>query len=145
MGWNLKTKFCCIAPGKRNVSRDSLQGFCNSYVMFWIIEVIRMTVAKWLAHPTSLRAVRDRFPEGEFANLLFNYFNGSNKVIIGGEAEMRGAMVKCGERPLEEGAMGNSRDAPDEHGGRYLVYAGLNYRIILRDYRNAFPWHELLN
>ena len=102
-------------------------------------------MAKWLAHPTRLRAVRDRFPDGEFANLLLNYFNGSNKAIIGGEAEMRGAMVKSGERPLEEGGMGNSHDAPDEHGGRYLVYAGLNYRIMSRDYRNTFRWHELLN
>ena len=25
---------CCIAPGKRNVVRDSLQGFDNSYIMF---------------------------------------------------------------------------------------------------------------
>ena len=65
-----------------------------------------MTAAKWLAHPTRLRAVRDRFPEGEFANLLFNYFNGSNEAIIGGTAEMRGVMVKCGERPLEEAGYG---------------------------------------
>ena len=34
MGCNLKTKLCCIAPGKQNVSRDSLQGFYNSYIMF---------------------------------------------------------------------------------------------------------------
>ena len=27
--------------------------------------------------------------------LLFNYFNGSNKGIINGEAEMRGFMVEC--------------------------------------------------
>ena len=37
MGWNLRIKLCCIAPGKRNVSRDSLQGFHNSYIMFRII------------------------------------------------------------------------------------------------------------
>ena len=28
------TKLCCIAPGKRKKSRDSLQGFDNSYIMF---------------------------------------------------------------------------------------------------------------
>ena len=88
-------------------------------------------MAKWLAHPTRVRAVRDRFPGGEFSNLLFNHFNGSNEAIIGGEAEMRGFMVKGGERPLEE--------------GRYLVYAGLNDRIMPRDSRNAFSRHELLN
>ena len=33
--------------------------------------------------------------------MLFNYFNGSNERIIGGEAEMRGFMIKCGERRLE--------------------------------------------
>ena len=49
--------------------------------------------------------VRDRFPSGEFTNLLLNYLNGSNEGIIGGEAEMRGFMVKCGERLLEGGAM----------------------------------------
>ena len=49
--------------------------------------------------------VRDRFPGGKFTNLLFNYFNGSNEEIIGGEAEMRGFMVKCWERPLEGGGM----------------------------------------
>ena len=48
---------------------------------------------------------RDRFPGEEFPNLLFNYFNGFNEGIIGGEAEMRGFMVKCGKRPLEGGAM----------------------------------------
>ena len=64
-----------------------------------------MTAAKWLAHPTRLRAVRDRFPEGEFANLLFNYLNGSNEGIIGGKAEMRGFMVTFGERPLERGGL----------------------------------------
>ena len=58
--------------------------------------------------------VRHRFPGGEFANLLFNYFNGSNEGTIGGEAEMRGFKVKCGERPLEEGGMRNSREAPHE-------------------------------
>ena len=42
-----------------------------------------------------------------FANLLFNYFNGSNEGIIGGEAEMRVFMVKCGERPLEGEGYGN--------------------------------------
>ena len=45
--------------------------------------------------------VRDRFAGGEFTNLLFNYFSGSNEGIIGGEAEMRGFMIKCGERLLE--------------------------------------------
>ena len=35
--------------------------------------------------------------------MLSNYFNGFNEGIIGGEAEMRGFTVKCGERPLEGG------------------------------------------
>ena len=33
-------------------------------------------------------------------NLLSNYFNGFNEGIIGGEAETRGFMVRCGERPF---------------------------------------------
>ena len=33
--------------------------------------------------------------------MLFNYFEGSNEGIIVREAQMRGSMVKCGERPLE--------------------------------------------
>ena len=39
MGWNLRTKLCCIAPGKQNVSRDSQQEFHHSYIIFWIIVV----------------------------------------------------------------------------------------------------------
>ena len=101
MGWNLRTKLCCIAPGKRNVSRDSLQGFHNSYIIFWIIGETRKMVTLWLACMTRVGAVRDRFPGGEFMDLLFNYFNGSNEGILGGEAEMRYFMVKCGERPLK--------------------------------------------
>ena len=54
-----------------------------------------------LANWIRIGAVRDRFPVGEFTNSLFNYFNGSNERIIGGEAEMRGFMIKCGERWLE--------------------------------------------
>ena len=38
-GMEFKTKLCCIAPEKRNASRDSLKGFYNSYIMFWIDEV----------------------------------------------------------------------------------------------------------
>ena len=34
----------------------------------------------------------------EFA---YQLFNDSNEGTIGGEAEMRGFMVKCGERPLK--------------------------------------------
>ena len=60
-----------------------------------------MTVTKWLAHRIDVGTDRDRFPGGDFTNLLFNYFSGSNKRIIGGEAEMRGFMIKCGERRLE--------------------------------------------
>ena len=56
-------------------------------------------MASWLAHPTRSEVVRDCLPGGEFANLLFSYFNGSNKGIKCGEAEMRGFMVKCVERP----------------------------------------------
>ena len=40
-------------------------------------------------------------------NLLFNSFEGSNDGIVGREAEMRGSMVKCGERPLEGGGYVN--------------------------------------
>ena len=47
----------------------------------------------------------DRFPGAEFTNLLISCLNDSNKGIIGGEAESRGFMVKCGERPLEEVGM----------------------------------------
>ena len=101
MGWNSRTKLCCIAPGKRNVSRDSLQEFHNSYIIFWIITVAWMTVAQWLTHPPCVGVVRDRFPGGEFTNLLFSCLNGFNEGIIGGEAEMRGISVKCGERPSE--------------------------------------------
>ena len=32
--WNLKTKLCCIASGKWDISRVSLQGFGIRYVMF---------------------------------------------------------------------------------------------------------------
>ena len=49
--------------------------------------------------------VRDRFLGGEVINVLFNYFEGSNEGIVGREAEMRGSIVKCVERPLEEGGM----------------------------------------
>ena len=31
------------------------------------------------------------------------------------------------------------------HMGRYLVYAGLDYRIMSQDGRNAFAWHGLFN
>ena len=48
---------------------------------------------------------RDPFPGGEFTNLLISCLDDSNEGIIGGEAEMRGFMVKCGERPLEGVAM----------------------------------------
>ena len=64
-----------------------------------------MTVASWLAHSTRVGAVRDRFPRGEFPNLFSNFLKSSNEGIIGGEAEMRGFMVKCGERPLEGGGI----------------------------------------
>ena len=40
-----KEKLCCIAPGKRNLSRYSLQGFDNSYIMFLIIKLTRTLVA----------------------------------------------------------------------------------------------------
>ena len=50
-------------------------------------------------HPASIEAVWDRFSGGEDTNLLFNCFEVSNEGIIGGEAEMRGSAVKCGERP----------------------------------------------
>ena len=43
----------------------------------------------------------NRFPGGDVTNLLFNYFEGFNEGIIGREAELRGYMVKFGERLLE--------------------------------------------
>ena len=42
VGWNLGTKLCCIAPGKRNVCRDSLQVFNDSYLILWVI------LMKWI-------------------------------------------------------------------------------------------------
>ena len=56
-----------------------------------------------MTHLTRIGVVRDRFPGEEFANLLSNCFNGYNEGIIGREAEMRGFMVKCWQRPLEGG------------------------------------------
>ena len=41
-GMEFKTKLCCIAPEKRNASRDSLQGFHKSYIMFWMLILIRL-------------------------------------------------------------------------------------------------------
>ena len=86
--------------------------------------------------------------------MLFDYFNGSNERIIGGEAEMTGFMIKCGERRLEGWKYVKFREAPQErycygncgmHVGRYLVYAGLDYGIMSQDSRNAYPWHGLLH
>ena len=34
-------------------------------------------------------------------NLLFSYFEGFNEGMIGRESEMRGSMLKCGERPFQ--------------------------------------------
>ena len=71
--------------------------------------------------------------------MLISCLNDSNEGIIG-------FMVKCGERPLEGECMRNFREAPHErwyygnrgmHMGRYLVYAGLDYRIMSQDGRNA--------
>ena len=45
--------------------------------------------------------VLDHFPGGVLTNMLFNYFEGFNEGIIGREAELRGYMVKFGERLLE--------------------------------------------
>ena len=103
-------------------------------------------------------AVRDRFPGGEVTSLFFNYSEGSNEGIIGKEAEMRGSMVKCEERPLERPRDGGGVCVipvrfPMNYGamktvkymwGRYLVHATLDYWIMSQDCRNTFPWHELL-
>ena len=67
----------------------------------------------------------NRFPGGDVTNLLFNYFEGFNEGIIGREAEMRGSMVKCGERLLEGGVGGgegmwNSCEAPHERTVEYM-------------------------
>ena len=32
--WNLRTKLCCIASGKRNASKVSLQEFDIKYIVF---------------------------------------------------------------------------------------------------------------
>ena len=97
----------------------------------------------------------NRFPGGYVTNLLFNYFEGFNEGIIGREAEMRGSMVKCGERLLEGGVGGGGGyvkflwGSPwtncGIHVGRYLVHARLDNWIMSQDCRNTFPWHKLLN
>ena len=46
MGWNLRTKLCCVAPGKRNVRRDSLQQFYISYIIVWIVAFAKIMVVK---------------------------------------------------------------------------------------------------
>ena len=75
--------------------------------------------------------------------------------MLGGEAETRGFMVKCEKRPIEgEVCEIPVSPPPHERGccgnrgmlmGGYLVYAGLGYRIMSQDSRNAFPWHGLFN
>ena len=47
--------------------------------------------------------VLDHFPRGKLTNMLVNYFEGFDEGIIGREAELKGYMVKFGERPLEGG------------------------------------------
>ena len=42
---SMVTNLCCITPAKRNLSKDSLQGFDNSYPKFGIIEVTQISVA----------------------------------------------------------------------------------------------------
>ena len=44
--------------------------------------------------PTRGVAIRDHFPGQDVTNLLFNYFEDSNEVIVGREAERRGSIVK---------------------------------------------------
>ena len=41
----------------------------------------------------------------EVTDLIFIYFESSDGGIIGEEAEIRGSVVKCEERPLEGGGM----------------------------------------
>ena len=41
----------------------------------------------------------------EVTDLLFIYFESSDGGIIGEEAEIRGSVVNCEERPLEGGGM----------------------------------------
>ena len=45
----------------------------------------------------------DRFLEGEFMNLLVNFFEGCNEGIIGNETEGRGSTVKWGKMSIEGG------------------------------------------
>ena len=83
--------------------------------------------------------------------MLFNYFEGSNKGIVGREAEMRGSMIKCGERPLEGGGCEILVRLPMDYGAMETVeYMGVDIWCLLgwimsQDCRNEFPWHELLN
>ena len=55
-----------------------------------------------LALPIPVGAVRDRVRGDEFTNLLICCLNDSDEGILGAEAETRGFMVKCVERPLKE-------------------------------------------
>ena len=64
--------------------------------------------------------------------MLISCLNDSNEGILGGEAEMRGFMVKCEERPLVGKVCETPVKPPMErwcygnrgkHMGRYLVYA----------------------
>ena len=55
----------------------------------------------WLVCPFHSAAARDRFQAGEVTNLLFNYFKGFNEEVIGSDAEIRGSIVKCGERQFK--------------------------------------------
>ena len=73
-------------------------------------------------------------------NLLFSYFEGFNEGMIGRESEIRGSMLKCGERPFQ--GRGNFRETLHErwcygnrgkHVGRYLVHARLDYWIMSQD------------
>ena len=44
-GMEFEDKICCVAPGKRNVSRDSPQQFYISYIILWIGPLALMMVA----------------------------------------------------------------------------------------------------
>ena len=51
-------------------------------------------VAKLLALPSPVGAVRNHFSGEEFRKLLISCLNDSDEGILGGEAETRGFMVK---------------------------------------------------
>ena len=70
-----KGKIVLYCSGQAKCSRDSLQGFDNSYIIFRNFYITWTSVALWLAHPTRVETVWVRFRGGAVTNLIFNYFD----------------------------------------------------------------------